>query len=58
MFLWIHKALSNLEVSSQRILQILKTTILTKNSIIGLFDSNGPPAAVVSDQLFFEGFKF
>jgi len=58
LLLWIHKALSNLEVSSQRILQILKTTILTKNSIIGLFDSNGPPAAVVSDQLYFEGFKF
>lgn len=56
--LWIHKALSNLEVSTQRILQVLKTTILTKNSIIGLFSPGDPPPKVASSQLIFEGFKF
>jgi hypothetical protein len=57
MLVWIHKSLANFNVSAQKIMQVMKTTLLTKRSISDLFKAHDPPRCIPSNQLFFVGFK-
>jgi len=55
--LWIHKSLDGIEASAQRIIQAMKTTLLTRKTIIQLFLPPEPPDKLSSCQLSFQGFK-
>jgi len=55
--LWIHKSLDGIEASAQRIIQAMKTTILTRKTIHELFSPPEPPDKLSSYQLSFQGFK-
>ena len=58
LLLWIHKSVSKIQASAQRILQMLKTTILTKNSVAGIFCRNcHPEPPIINRQLFFDGWR-
>lgn len=57
MLIWIHQNIHKLGATSQRFLQILKTTILAKKTILELFDVHVPPGKANSGQLCFQGFK-
>jgi hypothetical protein len=55
LLLWIKKAMDGIGVSLQRLLQILKTTILGKGTMDDLFRMPcAPPDSLLSDQLLFE----
>ena len=58
LLIWIHKALNEISVSPQRLVQILKTTLLSRNTIVGLFDPGDLPLKPVSYQLVFKGPQF
>ena len=58
MLIWINKALSGLSSSPQRILQILKTTILGTGSLSSLFFPPPPPDIPDPSQLLLGGFKY
>jgi len=55
MLLWITKHLDNLEASPQRLLQLLKTTLLEKRSVKDLFREPHPPEFVDPGQFQFPG---
>jgi hypothetical protein len=55
--LWIHKTIDGITVSAQRLLQILKTTLFSRKTILELLQYEDPPPKVVSDQLCFQGMK-
>lgn len=55
MLLWIQKNIESLSVSSQRLIQILKTSILRKCTIVDLFKKSEPPDKFNSEQLRFIG---
>jgi len=55
--LWIHKAIDGITVSAQRLLQILKTTLFSRKTILELLRFEDPPPKVVSNQLCFLGMK-
>jgi len=57
LLLWIHKHIDGIEVSAQRIIQTLKTTILTKRTIAGLFIQDVLPDIPDTNQLYFQGFE-
>ena len=56
LLLWLHKALDGITVSSQRIIQILKSTILARKTILDLIRYDDPPDKIESRQFFFKGF--
>jgi transposase len=53
--LWICKTLDGITASAHQILQMIKTTLLAKGSILELCTNKPPPAKIVSPQLFLEG---
>ncbi len=56
--LWIHKSIDGIATSAQRILNVLKTTILSRKTILELFHSADPPRQTRSLQLYFQGVKY
>ncbi len=57
MLLWISKTIDAVSASPQRILQLLKTLLLAKRSILDLFRDPSPPGAVDPKQLCLHGFR-
>jgi hypothetical protein len=57
LLVWIHKCIDGIEVSAQRIIQAMKTTILLRKTILELFDPPDPPEKLYSCQLSFQGFQ-
>jgi len=57
LLLWLHKHIDGLVVSAQRIIQALKTTILTHRTIVELFSHEVLPDIPDSNQLCFQGFE-
>jgi hypothetical protein len=53
--LWIGKTLDGITASAHQILQIIKTTLLTKGSILELCTNKPPPPKIVPSQLLLEG---
>jgi hypothetical protein len=53
--LWMVKTLEGITASSHLILQMVKTTLLSRNSIMGLCTNIAPPPEIPSLQLSFEG---
>jgi putative transposase len=54
--LWICRTLDGVAASAHQILQMIKTTLLSKGSILELSTSKPPPPKIVSPQLLFEEF--
>jgi hypothetical protein len=54
--LWICKTIDGVIASAHQILQMIKTTLLTKGSILELCTNKPPPPKIVSPQLLLEGF--
>ena len=57
MLLWIHQNVERIAATTQRILQILKTSILLRKTILELFQVQDPPEKIYSSQLCFRGFE-
>lgn len=57
LLLWLHKHIDGIEVSAQRIIQALKTTILIKRTLAGLFSEETLPDIPDTSQLYFQGFE-
>ncbi|GAB1456022.1 IS4 family transposase [Spirochaetota bacterium] len=57
LLLWIHKSLDGIDATAQRIIQVMKTTILTRKTIFELFEKPEIPDKLCSCQLVFQGFK-
>jgi hypothetical protein len=57
MLLWITKHVDALTASTQRILQLLKTSLLERRSILDLLREPEPPGTVVSSQLCLQGIR-
>jgi len=57
LLLWLHKHIGGIAVSAQRIIQALKTTILTRRTIVELFSHEVLPDIPDSNQLCFRGFE-
>jgi putative transposase len=57
MLLWINKTLNSIVASTQRILQVLKTSLLNKSTIADLFREPAPPDRPDPSQLCLQGFK-
>jgi hypothetical protein len=53
--LWICKTLDGITASAHQILQMIKTTLLSKGSILELCTNKPPPPKIVSPQPFLEG---
>jgi IS4 transposase len=53
--LWICKTLDGVAASAHQILQMIKTTLLSKGSIVELCTNKPPPPRIVSPQLLLEG---
>jgi hypothetical protein len=53
--LWIHKQVHAITVTAHRIMRMLKTTILSKNTILKLCQGADPPPIFDDKQLFLEG---
>ncbi|MBN2898862.1 MAG: IS4 family transposase [Clostridia bacterium] len=56
LLLWLHKNIDGIKESAQRIIQSMKTTILTRRTIYDLFIIEDPPDNRLSNQLHFQGF--
>jgi hypothetical protein len=54
--LWICRTLDGVVASAHQILQMIKTTLLSKGSVLGLSANKPPPPKIVSPQLLFEEF--
>jgi putative transposase len=57
LLLWIHKNIDGIEVSAQRIIQAMKTMILSRKTMYELFVPPRLPDKLCSSQLFFLEFK-
>jgi len=57
LLLWIHKSIDGIAVSSQRIIQAMKTTILSRKSISELFEPPRVPDKTKTCQLTLMGFQ-
>lgn len=55
MLLWLHKNIDGIKASAQRIIQSMKTTILTRGTISELFILKDNPNIGASSQLYFKG---
>ena len=56
LLLWLHKYIDGIAVSAQRIIQAMKTTILTRRTILELFSREVLPDIPYCNQLCFQGF--
>ncbi len=54
--LWIRQTLDGLSVTAHQLIQMMKTTLLTKNSVAGLCYATPPPREKPSAQLVFRHF--
>jgi hypothetical protein len=54
--LWICKAVDGILASAHQIIQMMKTTLLSKSSILELCAPKPPPTKIVSPQLLLVGF--
>jgi hypothetical protein len=55
--LWICRTLDGIQATSHDLLVMLKTTLLTKNTLLGLCTNTAPPRqSVETSQLFLDGF--
>jgi hypothetical protein len=54
--LWICKTLDGITASAHQLIQMMKTTLLAKCSILDLCEGKPPPPKIPSPQLLFEGF--
>jgi hypothetical protein len=54
--LWIAKTLDGIAASAHQLLQMMKSTLLAKSSILELGAAKPPPPKIASTQLFLEGF--
>lgn len=57
LLLWLHRNIDGVAVSAQRIIQAMKTTILTHQTILELFSQKELPDIPDSNQLCFQGFE-
>ena len=57
MLLWISKTVDGLAATPQRILQLLKTSLLAKRSILDLFQAHVPPGQPDQKQFLLQGFR-
>jgi hypothetical protein len=57
LLLWMGKIADALDASPQRIMQVLKTSILNRTSILELFSKHAPPEQRQQLQLTFVGIK-
>ena len=57
MLLWISKTVDGLAATPQRILQLLKTSLLAKRSILDLFQAHIPPGQPDQQQFLLQGFQ-
>lgn len=57
MLLWINRLIDGLVATPQRILQVLKTSLLSKKSILDLFAPVAPPGIANDLQLCLQGFR-
>jgi hypothetical protein len=57
LLLWMGKIADALDASPQRILQVLKTSILNRTSILELFSKHAPPERCRHIQLTLDGIK-
>jgi putative transposase len=55
--LWLHKTVDGIPASTQRLIQMLKTTLFERKTIIDLFQQSDPPEKLKSTQLHFAGIK-
>ena len=53
--LWICKTIDGITASVHQLLQMMKTTLLSKSSILELCTAKPPPPKIVSSQLLLEG---
>ncbi|GHV12429.1 IS4 family transposase [Spirochaetia bacterium] len=53
--LWICRTLEGISASAHQILQMIKTTLLSKNSVFGLCTNTTSPPEIYSSQLLLEG---
>jgi transposase len=53
--LWIYKIIGGILPSAHQILQMMKTTLLTKGSILELCTNKPPPPEILSPQILLEG---
>jgi putative transposase len=53
--LWICRTLDGIIASAHQILQMIKTTLLTKGSVLELCTTKPPPPKIVSPQLLLAG---
>lgn len=58
MLLWITKAIDGISASPQRIIQLLRTSILAKRTILDLFRDPSPPRTDYTSQPCLQGFKY
>lgn len=56
LLLWLHRNINGIAESAQRIIQAMKTTILSRRTILDLFSPTDPPELADSIQLCFQGF--
>lgn len=56
LLLWLHRNIDGITVSAQRIIQAMKTTILSRRTILDLFSPTDPPEIAGPNQLCFQGF--
>jgi transposase len=57
LLLWIHRALNRIEVTAHRIMQLLRTSILSKNTILNICHITDPPPTIPDLQLSLEGWS-
>lgn len=53
--LWIRRTLDGISVSAHELIQMMKTTLLSRNSLAGFCFDTPPPDVCLSDQLVFQG---
>jgi hypothetical protein len=53
--LWISKTVNGITASAHQILQMMKSTLLSKGSILELWTDKPPPPTTPSPQLLLEG---
>jgi hypothetical protein len=56
LLVWIHKSLNTVKCSTHNIMQLLRTAVLTRNSILNLCLCLHAPPVIPDKQLFLEGF--
>ncbi|GHU67107.1 hypothetical protein FACS189447_08970 [Spirochaetia bacterium] len=55
LLLWIHRALNGIQITAHRIMQLLRTTILSRNTILNICHISDSPPPLPDLQLSLEG---